>query len=95
VRPPRAARFRQLPALLVLLLVAGGLAYSAAVPVHWLRGVLIMASGMIAGGALRLVLPARRAGWLAVRGRTFDVVCYVGIGTVLWLVGLWLPSVPS
>lgn len=79
------------PALVVLAFVVAGLGYSAAVPAHWLRGVLTMASGLIVGGLLRAVLPARQAGWLAVRGRTFDVLCYLGIGTVLWLVGLWLP----
>ncbi|MBI1758217.1 MAG: DUF3017 domain-containing protein [Actinobacteria bacterium] len=90
-RDLRLANLRNAPALTVLALTVGGLAYSAVVPAHWLRGVLIMASGMIIGGAFRLMLPTRQAGVLAVRGRLSDVLCYLGIGAVLWVVGLWLP----
>jgi hypothetical protein len=79
------------PLLVVLAFALGGLGYSAAVPEHWLRGVLVMAGAMVLAGLFRLVLPTRQAGLLAVRGRLADVLCYAGVGTALWFVGLALP----
>src|SRR5262249_61806712 len=76
----RSRNLHNLPVLLVLSCAAGGLAYSAIMPTHWLRGVLFMAGALIMGGLFRMVLPARQAGLLAVRGRTVDVLCYVGTG---------------
>lgn len=77
--------------LVVLACALGGLGYAAVVPEHWLRGVLVMAGGMVLAGLFRLMLPARQAGLLAVRGRLVDVLCYAGVGVALWFVGLALP----
>jgi hypothetical protein len=98
--PPAADRLRRLnlhnvPALVVLVCAAGGLAFAAAVPEHWLRGVLFMAGALVLAGLLRLALPARQAGILAVRGRTVDVLCYVGAGAALWVAGLLIPPTRS
>ena len=41
---------------------------------------------------LRLVLPTRRAGLLAVRSRLFDTVVYVGLGVLVITFGLALPQ---
>jgi Protein of unknown function (DUF3017) len=87
----RAKNLHNLPAVLVLLLAGGGILYAGIVPNHWLRGVLFMAGALGLGGVFRLVLPARQAGWLAVRGRMVDVFCYLATGTALWVVGLLLP----
>ena len=91
----RSLNLHNLPVLLVLACAGGGLAYSAVMPQHWLRGVLFMAGALIMGGLFRMVLPARQAGLLAVRGRTVDVLCYVGTGVALWVVGLLLPPTRS
>jgi hypothetical protein len=91
----RSRNLHNFPALLVLGCAAGGLAYSAFMPEHWLRGVLFMAGALIMGGFFRLVLPARQAGLLAVRGRLVDVLCYAGTGVALWVVGLLLPPTRS
>jgi hypothetical protein len=83
------------PALVVLACAAGGVAFAVVVPEHWLRGVLFMAGALVLAGLLRLALPARQAGILAVRGRTVDVLCYVGSGAALWVVGLLIPPTRS
>jgi len=77
--------------VVVLACAAGGLAAAVAIPEHWLRGVLFMAGALILAGAFRLALPARQAGILAVRGRMADVLCYLGVGAALWVVGLLIP----
>jgi hypothetical protein len=87
----RARNLHNVPAIMVLAGAAGGLAAAVAIPEHWLRGVLFMAGSLILAGLFRLGLPARQAGILAVRGRLTDVLCYVGTGSALWLVGLLLP----
>jgi hypothetical protein len=70
----------QAPFTLVLLVVAAGFCYSGLNPQHWLRGVSIVAAGLLLGGLLRAVLPERRAGLLHVRSRLFDVFCLVVLG---------------
>ena len=88
----RTVDLRNLPLVLVLAMGATGIAYSAAVPPHWLRGVLVLAGAMAIAGVLRLVLPARQAGLLAVRSRPFDVLCYCGVGIAIVVLGLALPA---
>ena len=78
--------------MLVLALATTGIAYSAAVPVHWLRGVLLLAVACGLAGAFRLLLPARQAGLLAVRGRLVDVLCYGGLAAAIVVLGLALPA---
>ncbi len=86
----RGHNLRDLPWILVLLAAGAGPFYIAVAPKHWLRGVLILAGAMLLGAVLRLVLPARRAGPLAVRSRAFDVVCYLGSAVMIVTLGLWL-----
>lgn len=88
----RALDLRNLPMVLVLALGATGIAYSAAVPRHWLRGVLLLAVGCGLAGLFRLLLPARQAGLLAVRGRVVDVLCYGGLAIAIVTLGLALPA---
>lgn len=78
------------PVTAVLVLAAFGLAYVAFAPRHWLRGVLVLALAMAAAGVLRVVLPTRKAGLLAVRTRTIDAVCYLGVAVAMATFGLWL-----
>jgi hypothetical protein len=87
----RGVDLRNLPLILVLALAATGIGYAAAVPPHWLRGVLLLAVAMVLAGVLRLLLPARQAGLLAVRSRFVDVLCYAGSGVAIILLGLALP----
>lgn len=79
-----------LATLIVLVLGVIGLAYAAAFPRHWLRGVLILALAMALGAAFRVALPARQAGLLAVRSRFVDALCYLGAAVAMAGLGLWL-----
>jgi hypothetical protein len=88
----RALDLRNLPILVVLALGATGILYSAAVPRHWLRGVLLLAAACGLAGLFRLLLPVRQAGLLAVRGRVADVVCYLGLAVAIAGLGLALPA---
>ena len=88
----RTLDLRNLPLIVVLALGATGIGYAAAVPRHWLRGVLVLAGAMVLAGVLRLLLPTRQAGLLAVRSRAFDVLCYCGVGVAIVVLGLALPA---
>lgn len=88
----RAVDLRNLPIVVVLALGATGVAYAAAIPRHWLRGVLLLAAACGLAGLLRLLLPARQAGLLAVRGRLADVLCYGGLAAAITVLGLALPA---
>jgi hypothetical protein len=91
----RGVDLRNLPLIVVLAMAVTGIAYASAVPPHWLRGVLLLAVALVLAGLLRLLLPARQAGLLAVRGRFTDVLCYAGSGVAIILLGLALPQLPS
>ncbi|WP_245833728.1 DUF3017 domain-containing protein [Streptomyces aidingensis] len=78
------APVRQWPLLTVL---AGTLAGLLVMTVSGFRiGLLIVGCSVLAGGVLRLVLPA--VGMLAVRSRFTDVVTYGALGTLIVLLTL-------
>jgi hypothetical protein len=85
-RPVLAGLVRQAPLLAVLVAVGIGL-LEVAVD-HWRRGLVVIGVALVVGGALRLFLPVRRVGFLAVRSRPMDVVLLVGTGLVLAVVAL-------
>jgi len=62
---------RAAPVVVVVLIGAIGLLYIASG--HWRRGAAILAAAAGVGALLRLLLPERWIGPLAVRGRTFVV----------------------
>lgn len=76
---------KQWPLLLVLLVVLAGLGL---VWWSWPVGVLVFAGGVLLGAVLRLVLPRREVGLLAVRGRAFDVVFLMVCGVSLMALAL-------
>ncbi|HEX8001626.1 MAG TPA: DUF3017 domain-containing protein [Mycobacteriales bacterium] len=61
------------PAFAVVLGGLAGIVYAAAWH-HWRRGLYVVALALLLGAVLRLVLPARRVGSLAVRSRAVDVL---------------------
>jgi len=89
-RPVLAGLIRQLPLLLVLVAVAVGLVMVTFE--HWRRGLVVMGLAMVAGGLLRLLLPVRRVGFLAVRSRPIDVVLLLGVGVTLTAFALAVPA---
>jgi hypothetical protein len=88
-RPFLAGLLRQLPLLAVL--VAVGLGLVLVTFDHWRRGIVVIGLALIGAAVLRLLLPVRRVGFLAVRSRSVDVVLLAGTGLVLTVVVLTLP----
>ncbi|WP_369257633.1 DUF3017 domain-containing protein [Geodermatophilus amargosae] len=89
-RPFLAGLLRQLPLLAVLVAVAVGLGMVALE--HWRRGLLVVALALVGAGVLRLVLPVRRVGFLAVRSRPVDVVLMAGVGIALSALAIAVPG---
>ena len=89
-RPFLAGVLRQLPLLAVLVAVALGLLVVAVD--HWRLGLVIIGLALLGGAVLRLLLPVRRAGFLAVRSRPVDVVLLAGTGLALAVIALMIPG---
>ena len=71
----------QWPILLVgLFLVA---AFGLVAAGYWRRGALVMAIGVAVAAALRLTLTEERAGLLAVRSRTVDIVTTASVSAAM------------
>jgi hypothetical protein len=88
-RPFLAGLLRQLPLLLVLVVVAVGLVMVAFE--HWRRGLVVVGVALVGGGLLRLLLPVRRVGFLAVRSRPVDVVLLAVTGLAVTVIVLTIP----
>jgi cation transport ATPase len=71
------------PALAVVAVGLAGLL--AAAQHHWRKGLYVVAAALLLGAVLRLALPTRRAGTLAVRGKPLDVatLLILGVGVAL------------
>jgi hypothetical protein len=89
-RPFVAGLLRQLPLLAVLLTVAAGLLLVAVD--HWRKGLVVMGLALIAAAVIRLLVPLRRVGFLAVRSRPVDVVLTGGTGVLLTAIALAVPG---
>ena len=62
---------------------------------EWRLGIRVVAGALAAASALRLVLPQRDAGMLAVRPRLFDVVLVGSIAVALFVLAANIPDQPS
>ena len=89
-RPFLAGLLRQLPLLVVLLAVGVGLLMVTFE--YWRRGLVVVGLALVGAGVLRLLLPLRRLGFLAVRSRPVDVVLLVGVGVALTAFTLAIPG---
>jgi hypothetical protein len=89
-RPFLAGLIRQLPLLAVLVVVGLGL-LSVAFE-YWRQGLVLIGLALIGAAVLRLLLPLRRAGFLAVRSRPVDVVLLAGTGLALTVIALTIPA---
>jgi hypothetical protein len=89
-RPFLAGLIRQLPLLVVLIAVGVGLLLVTFE--HWRRGLVVIGITLVAAALLRLLLPVRRVGFLAVRSRPVDVVLMSGTGVALTIVALAIPA---
>jgi hypothetical protein len=89
-RPFLAGLVRQLPLLAVLVAVAVGLVLVTFE--YWRRGLVVIGITLLAAAVLRLLLPVRRVGFLAVRSRTVDVVLMAVCGLALTVIALAIPG---
>ena len=60
----------------------------------WRAGIRWIAGGLILAAVVRLVLPARDAGMLAVRHRAVDCVMLAGVGILLIFLASTIPNQP-
>jgi hypothetical protein len=89
-RPFLAGLVRQLPLLAVLIAVGVGLLLVTFE--HWRRGLVVVGLALVGAAALRLLLPLRRVGFLAVRSRLVDVALLTVAGLALTIIALAIPS---
>jgi hypothetical protein len=61
---------------------------------NWRLGVRWIASALVFAALVRLLIPARQAGMLAVRRRAVDVVILAAIGIALWVLSISIPNQP-
>jgi hypothetical protein len=61
----------------------------------WRLGVRVLAVALMAAAGLRLVLPARDAGMLAVRNRAIDVTVLALLGGLIYFLASSIPEQPS
>jgi hypothetical protein len=88
-RPFLAGLVRQLPLLVILVMVGVGLLVVTFG--HWRRGLIVVGVALLVAALLRAFLPVRRVGFLAVRSRPVDVVLLGGAGLALTVVALTIP----
>jgi hypothetical protein len=72
------------PALAVLAVGLAGVVVATALH-HWRAGLYVVAAALLLGAVLRLVLPARQVGSLAVRAKPVDVATLLVLGVALAL----------
>ncbi len=89
-RPFLAGLLRQLPLLAVLLTVGAGLLLVALE--YWRKGLVVVGLALVGAAVLRLALPVRRLGFLAVRSRPVDVFLLSATGLVLAVIALTIPA---
>ena len=61
----------------------------------WRLGIRCLAAGLCFASLLRLVLPSRDAGMLAVRSRLFDVILLAALGSALFFLAQTIPDQPG
>jgi hypothetical protein len=89
-RPFLAGLIRQLPLLALIIAVGVGLLMVAFE--HWRKGLVVAGIALCVAAVLRLLLPVRRMGFLAVRSRPVDVLLLAGAGVALTVIALSIPS---
>jgi hypothetical protein len=89
-RPLLAGFLRQWPLLVVIVAVGVGVLLVAVE--RWRSGLVVMGLALVLAGLLRLLLPVRRVGFLAVRSRPVDVALTTGVGLAVAVIALAIPN---
>ena len=82
-------------AFYLLVLAIAGLGIVIAWHGDWRLGIRCLAGGLCFAALLRLVLPARDAGMLAVRNRFFDAILLGGAGAAILFLASTIPNQPG
>jgi len=96
-QPPEERRYPSTigGAFYLLVLAISGLGIAIAWHGDWRLGIRCLAGGLCFAALLRLVLPARDAGMLAVRNRFFDAILLGGVGVAILFLSSTIPNQPS
>ncbi|MCZ2806410.1 DUF3017 domain-containing protein [Modestobacter sp. VKM Ac-2983] len=89
-RPLLAGFLRQWPLLAVIVVAGAGLLLVS--HGRWRLGLVVMGFALIAAATLRLLLPLRRIGFLAVRSQRVDVTLTGVAGVALAVIALLIPA---
>ncbi|HZG96616.1 MAG TPA: DUF3017 domain-containing protein [Mycobacteriales bacterium] len=81
---------RTVPMTLVIGVVASGIAMVVADKWRW--GLYVVGGGLVLGALLRLLLPVRQVGGLAVRSRFVDVLTLTVFGSAVLVLAAIVPS---
>ena len=87
------AKLADVPLVAVLLVVAVGL-FGVGVLHAWRTGSAVIGLGLLLGALLRLTLPTRQAGLLAVRSRGIDAAVLLTLGFGLVALAASIPAPP-
>jgi hypothetical protein len=80
----------------VYLVVLAGAGVGVGIVSHgsWRLGVKWVAASLVVAAMVRLALPSREAGMLAVRRRLIDVGLLAAVGVTLWFLSTSIPNQP-
>jgi hypothetical protein len=82
-------------AFYLVVLAVGAVGLGIVYTGDWRLGIRCLAAGLCCAALLRLVLPARDAGMLAVRNRLLDVLLLGGFGAAILFLASTIPNQPS
>ncbi|MDX6374775.1 MAG: hypothetical protein QOD98_3763 [Nocardioidaceae bacterium] len=82
-------------AFYLLVLAMGAVGIAIVWGGDWRLGIRCLAGGLCFAALLRLVLPARDAGMLAVRNRFFDAILLGGVGAAILFLSTTIPNQPG
>lgn len=99
IAPPAVVTERRYPstiggAIYIAVLIAAGVGVALVVSDDWRLGVRVIAGALAGAAAVRLVLPQRDAGMLAVRHRFIDVLMLAGVAIALFVLTGSIPDQP-
>jgi hypothetical protein len=81
-------------AVYLLVLTGAGVGLGIVSQGSWRLGVKWIAASLVVAAVLRLALPSREAGMLAVRRRLIDVGLLAVVGVALWVLSTSIPHQP-
>lgn len=77
-----------------LVLIVGAVGGVLILLYHWRRGAVLIGAALLLAALFRFLLPDRRAGLLAVRGRPVDVLSYTALGACVVSVAVTITGGP-